>query len=159
MYTLGRTPVRCYLGRWLPHLIRACGTTCLRWPRLIWEQPGGTPCRPDLAPCGINIHKVKDKFKGETYRIVIESIALSTVNYCLPIYGTTNNTLLRRMQQIPTFAAKICSGGVRSDQATPFTTQLQLLKIDQQSYFWCFSSFIQGEKQTLSWVVQVQSYT
>ncbi len=82
------------------------------------------------------INKVKDKFEIETCRIVIESIAFSIISYCLPIYGTTNNTLLRPVHQLQNFAAKICtSGKSRSDYATPFTTQLEWLKIDQKVNF------------------------
>ena len=82
------------------------------------------------------INKVKDKFEKETLKIVVESIALSTLNYCLLIYGTTNNTLLRRVQQLQNFAAKICAGGARrSDHATPFITQLKWLKTDRKVTF------------------------
>ena len=82
------------------------------------------------------INKVKDKLKSETRKTVVKSIALSTVNYCLPIYGTTNSTLLRRVQQLQNFAAKICAGGARrSDHATPFITQLEWLKVDKKVTF------------------------
>ncbi len=64
---------------------------------------------------------------------MVESIVLSDKNYCLPVYGTTSATLLRRVQQLQNFAAKICAGGARrSDHATPFIDQLQWLKIDKK---------------------------
>lgn len=67
---------------------------------------------------------VKNKFESETRKTVVESIARSAVNYCLPVYGTTNGTLLRRVQQLQNFPAKICAGGARrSDHATPFVAQ------------------------------------
>ncbi len=77
------------------------------------------------------LNRVKDKFESDTRKTVVESIALSVMNYCLPVYGTTNATLLRGVQQQQNVPAKICAGGAgRSDHATPFIDQLQWLNID-----------------------------
>ncbi len=82
------------------------------------------------------LNRVRDKFEKDTLRIAVESIALSTVNYCLSVYGTTNATLLRQVQQLQNFAAKICAGGARRcDHATPFITQLEWLKMDRKVIF------------------------
>ena len=82
------------------------------------------------------LNRVKDKFEAATRKTVVESLALSIVNYCLPVYGTTNNTLLKRVQKLQNFAAKICAGGARRrDHATPFITQMNWLKIEQQVVF------------------------
>ena len=52
------------------------------------------------------------------------------------MYGTTNSTLLLKVQKLQNFAAKICAGGARrSDHATPFITQLEWLKIEQKVIF------------------------
>ncbi len=78
----------------------------------------------------IFLNRIQDKFDINTRKIVIQSLALSIVNYCLPVYGTTNSTLLRRVQKLQNFAAKVCVGGVRrSDHAIPFIIQLEWLKI------------------------------
>ncbi len=62
--------------------------------------------------------------------MVVQSLALSVIYYCLPIYGSTNNTLLHRVQKLQNFAAKICEGGAKkSAHATPFIEQLQWLKV------------------------------
>ncbi len=69
------------------------------------------------------LNRIKDKFEISTRKIVIQSLALSIINYCLPVYGTTNNTLLWRVQKLQNFAAKICAEGPkRSDHTTPFVT-------------------------------------
>ncbi len=79
------------------------------------------------------LNTVKDKFETETIKTVVESIALSVVNYCLPVYGTTNATLQRRVHQLQNFAAKIFAGGARrSAPSTPFITHLKWLKIDKK---------------------------
>ncbi len=52
------------------------------------------------------------------------------------MYGTTNSTLIRRVQKLQNFAAKVCVGGARrSDRATPFITQLEWLKIEKKIIF------------------------
>ncbi len=72
------------------------------------------------------LNRVKEKFERGTRKTVVEFIALICVNYSLPDYGTTNATLLRRVQQLQNLAAKICIGGARrSDYFTPFIDQLQ----------------------------------
>ncbi len=82
------------------------------------------------------LNRIKDKFEINTKKIVIQSLALSIINYCLPVYGTTNSTLLRRVQKLQNFAAKVCVGGARrSDHATPFITQLEWLKIEKKMIF------------------------
>ncbi len=81
------------------------------------------------------VNRIRDKFDTATLKIVIQSLALSSVNCCLQVYGTTNNTQMRRVQKLQNFAAKICAGGARrSDHATPFITQFEWLKIDKKSY-------------------------
>ncbi len=61
---------------------------------------------------------------------MVQSLALSVIYYCLPIYGSTSNTLLHRVQKLQNFAAKICVGGAKkSAHATPFIEQLQWLKV------------------------------
>ncbi len=79
------------------------------------------------------VNRIRDKFDAATRTIVIQSLALSGANYCLQVYGTTNNTQMRRVQKLQNFAAKICAGGARrSNHATPFITQLEWLKIDKK---------------------------
>ncbi len=75
------------------------------------------------------LNKVKDKFEPETIKTVVESIALSVVNYCLPVYGTTNATLLRRVHQLQNIAAKICAGGACR------SAQLKWLKMNKNVIF------------------------
>ncbi len=41
------------------------------------------------------LNRIKDKFQINTRKIVIHSLALSIINYCLPVYGTTNSTKFR----------------------------------------------------------------
>ncbi len=77
------------------------------------------------------LNRIKDKFEINTRKIVIQLLALIIINYCLPVYGTTNSALLRRVQKLQNFA-----GGVRRpDHATPFITQLEWLRIEKKVIF------------------------
>ncbi len=83
----------------------------------------------------LTVNRIRDKFDAATGKIVIQSLALSSVNYCLQVYGTTNNTHLRRVQKLQNFVSEICAGGARrSAHAIPFITQLEWLKIDIGSH-------------------------
>lgn len=74
--------------------------------------------------------RINTKFENNTRTMVVESLALSVMNYCLRFYGSTNNTLLHRVQKLQNFAANICVGGARkSEHVTPFITQFQWLKV------------------------------
>ncbi len=46
------------------------------------------------------LNRIKDKFEINTREIVIQSLVLTIINYCLPLYGTTNSTLLWRVQKL-----------------------------------------------------------
>ncbi len=82
------------------------------------------------------LNRVKDKFEINARKIIIQSLALSVINYCLPVYGTANSTLLRRLQKLQNFAAKVCAGGGRRfDLATPFITQHEWVKIEKKVIF------------------------
>lgn len=67
---------------------------------------------------------------------LVQSLALSVINYCFPVYGITDTTLLGRVQKPHNFAAEMCpGGGKRPDHATPFITQLECLKIIKKIIF------------------------
>ncbi len=46
------------------------------------------------------LNRVKDKFEPDTRKMVVQALVLSVINYCLPVYATTNNTLLHRVQKL-----------------------------------------------------------
>ncbi len=79
------------------------------------------------------LNRVKNKFDQTTRKTVVESLALSIINYCLPVYCTTNNTLMKQVQKLNFFPPEYvleerCS-------ATPYITQMNWLKIKQKVVF------------------------
>ena len=82
------------------------------------------------------INRIGDLFDKETRVVVVQSIALSLIEYCIRIWGTTNETLLKKVQKMQNFAAKVAIGGAKKyDHVSPILTELQWLKIKQKHEF------------------------
>ncbi len=58
----------------------------------------------------IYINRIKDYCDKTTRKFIVQSLALNILNYCNTIWGTTNNTLLKKAQKLQNFAAKIIDG-------------------------------------------------
>ncbi len=62
--------------------------------------------------------------------LVVQTIILSLINYCIRIWGTTNLTVINKTQKLQNFAAKLAMGGARKfDHASPIIQKLGWLKI------------------------------
>ncbi|MEL6606594.1 MAG: hypothetical protein AAFP20_25740, partial [Cyanobacteria bacterium J06614_10] len=82
------------------------------------------------------INRVKDQFDKNTRIMIIEALILSHINYCISVWGSTNNTQLNRVQKLLNFAAKVADGNaMKFDHVTPILKDLKWLKIDQQYRF------------------------
>lgn len=44
--------------------------------------------------------------------MVIQALVLSLINYCIRIWGTTNDTLMASVQNMQNFAMRVAIGGV-----------------------------------------------
>ena len=79
------------------------------------------------------LNRIKCKLTQEMRGTVVQSLALSHINYCNKIWGTAGITQLERMQKLQNFAAKIVVGNARKyDHATPLINNLKWLKIKQK---------------------------
>ena len=77
------------------------------------------------------LSKIKNSFEQTTRIIVVQSLALSVINYCLKVWGMTTQQQIDRGQRLENFAAKIAFGiGRKYDHATPILRELKWLKID-----------------------------
>ena len=101
------------------------------------------------------IRRISDNFDKLTRKIVVETLVLSIINYCIGIWGTTNVTLIHRIQKVQNFAAKVAIGGARKyDHVTPVMKDLQWLRIkDKYILEKCSLVYIQGCKRALSGMV------
>ena len=79
------------------------------------------------------INRVSDKLEFECRVMVVQSLVLSVLNYCLTVWGSTNKTQMEKAKKIQNFAAKVAFGGVRKyDHVTPIYEKLKWLRMDMK---------------------------
>lgn len=79
------------------------------------------------------INRIKDNFNKNTRIIVVQSLALSIINYAIKIWGTANKTHIQQIQKLQNFAAKVAlGGGAKHDHVTPFLRELGWLKVNKK---------------------------
>ena len=82
------------------------------------------------------LNRIQDKFDKTSRTIVIQSLALSIINYCSKVWGMTTREQLERVQKTENFAAKIAYGGARKyDHVTPILKDLQWMDIKDKISF------------------------
>ena len=59
------------------------------------------------------LSKIKDSFEQTSLIIVVQSLALSIINYCLKVWGMETQQQIDGLQQLKNFAAKTAFGRVR----------------------------------------------
>ena len=102
----------------------------------------------------IYLNRVKDYFEPSTRKIVVQSLAISIINYCLKIWGAANNTQLQRAQKLQNFAARVAVGNVRKyEHISPFLKKLEWLKIkDKYTLDVCNFVFKTITNKTPNWL-------
>ncbi len=84
----------------------------------------------------IYINRVSMNFDKETRKIVVQSLVLSQINYCISKWDTINTTLLQTVQKLQKFAARVSTGGMRKfDHVSPALRELRWLKVKQRYFF------------------------
>ena len=82
------------------------------------------------------INRISASFEKRTRIIVVQSLVLSLINYCIRIWGTTNETVIHNVQKLQNFAAKVAVGGARKfDHVSPIIKELKWLKVKQKYIF------------------------
>ena len=82
------------------------------------------------------LNRVCDRFQPDCRIMVVQSLVLSVLNYCLRIWGSTNKTQLERVQKLQNFAAKIAVGGARKhDHVTPILQKLEWLQMEMKYFY------------------------
>ncbi len=81
----------------------------------------------------IYINRLSSFFNKSIRRLIIDTLVLSQINYCLRIWGTTNATVLNKVQKVQNFAAKVAVGGLRKhDHVSPAFQELKWLRINKK---------------------------
>ena len=56
------------------------------------------------------INRISDNFDKSTRILIVQSLVLSQIKYCIGIWGSTNKTLRQNIQKLQNFAAKVVMG-------------------------------------------------
>ncbi len=76
------------------------------------------------------INRNKDHFDKETRVTILQTLVISVLKHGITIWGTTNSTLIDKVQKVQNFAIKIADGKARKfDHVTPLYEQFKWLKI------------------------------
>ncbi len=74
--------------------------------------------------------RISDKLDKQKRIIIMETLVLSLIDYCMKIWGTTNCKHMSKVQKLQNFAARVAFGGVRKyDHISPVFSKLQWLRI------------------------------
>ena len=81
----------------------------------------------------ILLNNIKNKVDKDTRVMLVQSLALSKVDYCFKIWGCTGKSQIQRIQKLQNFAAKVAIGNVKKyDHASPCIYELKWLKIEEK---------------------------
>ena len=84
----------------------------------------------------VYINRVSGQFDKSSRVLVVQALVLSVINYCIKIWGTTNNSQKLRVQKLQNFAARVAVGGLRKfDHVSPAFEELKWLRIKQKHLF------------------------
>ncbi len=82
-----------------------------------------------IRTCVIYIIRVIINFDKETRKIVVQSLVLSQINYCISIWST-NTTLPQKVEKIQKFVANVSVRGKKKyDHVSPVFRELRWTKV------------------------------
>ncbi len=77
-----------------------------------------------------------DSLDKQTRVIVVQTLVLSLIEYCITIWGTTNVTVISSVQKLQNFAARVAVEGVKKyGHISPTFKELKWLRIKQKHVF------------------------
>ena len=84
----------------------------------------------------IYISRISSQMDKSSRIIAVQSLALTIINYCIMIWGTTNKSLKTKVQKLQNFAARVAVGGIRKyDHVSPAFEELKWLRVNQKHKF------------------------
>ena len=79
------------------------------------------------------LNRIQNNFDKTSRIIIVQSIVISIMNYCLKVWGTTTQEQMDRVQKLENFAAKVAYGGARKyDHVTPIYKELKWLRMQDK---------------------------
>ena len=84
----------------------------------------------------IYLNRIWERFDQESRVMVVRSLVLSILNYCLCVWGSASKTQMSRVQKLQNFAARVAIGGIRKhEHVTPLYDKLGWLRMDDKFLF------------------------
>ena len=84
----------------------------------------------------IYLNRLKDNIPSNIRETVVQTLALSVINYCGKIWGVGGKTYLQEVQKLQNFAARITMGNVKKyEHITPHINKLNWLKVENKCTF------------------------
>ena len=82
------------------------------------------------------LNRVCDKFDSDCRVMVVQSLVMSVLNYCLRVWGSINKTQMDRLQKLQNFAIRVAIGGVRKyDHVTTLFKKLGWMQMDAKYFY------------------------
>ena len=82
------------------------------------------------------ISRISNYFDKSTRTMVVQSLVLSVINFCIRIWGSTSECQKIRVQKLQNFAARVAVGGLRKfDHVSPAFEELQWLRINEKHLY------------------------
>ena len=79
------------------------------------------------------LNRVSLSFNKDSRVMVVQSLVMSILNYCLKIWGSANNTQMTKAKKLQNFAVRVAIGGVKKyDHVTPFYEKLGWLSMEKK---------------------------
>ena len=105
------------------------------------------------------INRISDRFEVNTRIMLVQSLAISILNYCLRVWGMTNKTQIERSQKLQNFAAKVAIGGARKfDHVSPIIEKLQWLRMSKKIFMEvCVMVFKHKRRLIPEWLFNFES--
>ena len=105
----------------------------------------------------IFLNRIKVNIPLTTRIHVVQTLALSIINYCLKIWGSSYQSQIQKVQKLQNFAARIALGDVKKyEHITPHINKLKWLKISNKYIFdVCVYIFKFLNNRLPSWVLSL----
>ena len=84
----------------------------------------------------LHLNRISDRLDNDCRVMVVQSLVMGVLNYCLKVWGSANKTQLRKVKKLQNFAARIAIGGARKhDHVSPIYRKLKWLHIDEKYHY------------------------
>lgn len=105
----------------------------------------------------IYLNRVKESIPLSIRTQIVQTLALSIINYALKIWGSTNKTQMKKVQKLQNFATRIALGNIKKyKHITPHINRLQWLRMNNKCIFdVCVYVFKCLNNQIPSWLLSL----